>query len=222
MPRRPGLLSRIPKHAWIGLAVLFGSMLLVYYATRLVLPHLTAHVLTGPLDARIPFSPPWVTVYVLSYPFWLVSALWILSADRAFAWRFCASFALAMAVSCAVFLLWPGTMARPEVTQRGFFADCVRFIYLVDSPTNLCPSLHVLNSYFCFRGALESKAVPRPYAAFSLVFFLLVCCSVLLVKQHALIDVPVAVVIAEACLQCGRLLRAERVGFAMEHHFRKE
>ncbi len=222
MPRRPGIFARIPKHAWIGLAVLFVSMMLVYYATRLALPYLTLHVLTGPLDARIPFSPPWVTVYVLSFPFWLVSALWILSADRAFARRFCASFVLAMAVSCAVFLLWPGTLERPEVTQRGFFAQCVRFIYRVDAPTNLCPSLHVLNSYFCCRGAWESRAVPRRYAVFSLVFFLLVCCSVLLVKQHAFIDVPAAVAVAEAALQCGRRLRLERVGSAVEHHFRKE
>ena len=54
------------------------------------------------------------------------------------------------------------------------------------------------------------------------MFFLLVCCSVLFVKQHALIDVPAGIAVGELALQCGRVFRLERIGFAIEKRFRKE
>ena len=110
MSRSAAPLSRIPIYALVCLAVMAASQLFVYYTTRLALPHLTLHFLTGPLDARIPFSPPWITVYCLAFPFWIVSGLWITAGDKARAYRFTASYVLAMLLSGAVFLLWPGTM----------------------------------------------------------------------------------------------------------------
>ena len=191
--------ARTCVHMLPCFAVMAASQLFVYYITRLVLPHLTLHILTGPLDARIPFSPPWVTVYCLCFPFWL-----------------------AMLLSGTVFLLWPGTMARPEPAGTDIFAAWVRLIYALDSPTNLCPSLHVLVTYFCFRCIAADKAPPRWCKGVVLVFFLLVCCSVLFVKQHALIDVPAGIAAGELALQCGRVFRLERIGFAIEKRFRKE
>ena len=206
-----GLRNRIPTQAWLSFAVVVAATSLVYCATRLVLPYLTLHVLTGPLDARIPFSAPWVTVYCLSFPFWIITGLWVFSGPKNAANRVLASYVLAMLFSAAVFLIWPGTMERAEITGGGFFDWCVRFIYTVDSPTNLCPSLHVMLSYFCFRGAMQCKNVPRWYVIFSFCFLVLVCCSVVFVKQHALIDIPAALVLGELALQLGRLLRLERL-----------
>lgn len=219
MPQSDAPQARIPTYALLCLAVMAAVQLLVYYTTRLALPHMTLHILTGPLDARIPFSPPWIAVYCLAFPFWIVSGLWIAAGGKACAYRFTASYVFAMLLSGAVFLLWPGTMVRPEVTGSGLFPAWVRAIYRVDSPTNLCPSLHVLITWFCFRGALESKTIPRWYTVFSLIFFLLICCSVLFVKQHALPDVPAGVAIGELALQCGRIFRLERIPFAIEKRF---
>ena len=214
--------ARILPRALLCFAVMAAAQIFAYYLPRLVLPYLTVHVLTGPLDERIPFSPPWITVYCLSFPFWIVSGVWIALGEKARAYRFTASYVLAMLLCCAAFVLWPGTMTRPEVTGDGFFEAWVRLIYRADSPTNLCPSMHVLISYFCVRGAFAEKTIPRRYAVFSLVFFLLVCCSVLLVKQHALIDVPAGIAAGELALQLGRALRLERIAFALEKRLRKE
>ena len=200
-----------PSLAWALFAVMVAAQALAYWATRLVLPHLTAHLLSSALDARIPFSPPWIAVYCLSFPFWAVSGLWILSGERRFSCRFAAAYILAMFLSAAVFLLYPCTMERPEVTGSGFFPAWVRLIYSADSPTNLLPSLHVLITYFCGRGAFGSTAVPKWYGWISAVFFLLVCCSVVLVKQHVLVDIPAGIAAGELALQCARLLRMERL-----------
>ena len=213
---------RIPRSVLICCAVLVAAQAAVYYAVRLPLPYLTQHVLTGPLDARIPFSPPWIVIYCLAFPFWLGSGLWIFMDGKPLAYRFTASYVLALLLSGAVYLIWPGTLVRPAVVGDDLFAAWVRLIYRIDSPTNLCPSLHVLLSWFCLRGALDAGSIPRWYKAFSAVFFLLVCCSVLFVKQHALIDVPAGVAFGELALQCGRIFRLERIPFAIEQRFRKE
>ena len=214
--------ARIPLYGLICIAVITAALALCYWATHLFLPGLPTHVMTCPLDARIPFSPPWVAVYFLSFPFWLQGGLHITCQEKPRAYRFTAGCILALLISGAVFLIWPGTMERPEVTGTGFFDNWVRLLYRIDTPTNLFPSLHVLLTYCCWRGTLGCERIPRWYRGFAFVFFLLVCCTVLLVKQHAIIDVPAGIVVGELALQCARIFRLERIPFAVEHLFHKE
>ena len=221
MAQPSGPRARISAYTIVCLALIACVQALIYFGTRLFLPYLTLHVLTGPLDARIPFSPPWITVYLLSFPYWLVTGLLVFSEEKPHAYRIAASYILALLISLAVFLIWPGTLERPEVTGGSVFDALVRFVYIVDSPTNLCPSLHVMLSYICFRGTMGRKRIPGWYKAFVGVFCGLVCCSVLLVKQHAVIDVPTGLFVGELALQCGRLLRLERVLLSAENLFRK-
>ena len=201
----------LPRYVWACFAAMLASQLLVYYATRLPFWHLTPRLLALPVDERIPFVPEWVLVYFLAYVSWVVSGLWILSESRAHAWRFVAAFVLAMLISAAVFLICPGTMVRPEVTGSGIFAEWMRLLYRIDTPTNLCPSLHVLVSYFCWRGTLGCRKIPAWYKVFNFVFLVLVCCSILLIKQHVVVDIPVAIVVSELSLHLTSLLRLERV-----------
>ena len=221
MTQGSGRRARFSAYTLVCLAVIVVAQVLVYCGTRLALPHLTVHVLTGPLDARIPFSAPWVTVYLLCFPYWLITGLLVFSGEKPLAYRIAAAYVVAMLLSGAVYLLWPGTMQRPEVTGGGVFNALVRFVYRVDEPTNLCPSLHVLATWVCFRGAAEHKGIPRWFKVFSGVFLVLVCCSVLLVKQHAVVDVPAGILVGELALQIGRVLRLERIGFALEKAFKK-
>ncbi|MBO6054201.1 MAG: hypothetical protein J6P31_01640 [Oscillospiraceae bacterium] len=208
--------SLIPVYAVVCLAVMAASQLLLFYGPRLFLPYLPVHPLTGPLDARIPFSPPWVTVYFLSFPYWFGTVLWVCCQGKKTAYRTAAGYVLALVISAAAFLIWPGTMERPEILGNGFFENWMRFLYRVDSPTNLCPSLHVLLTYFCWRRTQSAGGIPQWYRIFSFVFVLLVCASVLLIKQHAVIDVFFGVLIGELALQCARVFRMERIGFAAE------
>ena len=209
------------RRGLICCAVMAAAQVLCYFIPRLFLSRLTLHVLTGPLDARIPFSPPWIVVYCLSYPFWGIGWFLIGSREKTRAFRLTAAYVLAMLLSAAMFLLWPGTMERPEITGHDLFSEWTRLIYRADSPTNLCPSVHVLASCFCWRGTMGNSGIPRWYRIFSFVFFLLVCASVLLVKQHALIDVPAGILFCELALQCARIFRMERIPFSAERFFRK-
>ena len=70
---------------------------------------------------------------------------------------------------------------------------------------------HCLESWFCFRGARGMKRVPRWYTASMLAFTLLVCVSTVLVKQHVLVDIPAAILVAELGLWLSDRFRAGRL-----------
>ena len=190
--------------------------MLVFFGTRFLLEGFPAHNLETPLDGLIPFVPEWITVYFLAYLVWIVGALLIVSENKETGYRFAAAYAVALLISCAVFLIWPGTMTRPEVTGNGIFREMVRFLYRVDTPSNLCPSLHVWISYLCFRGTFGCRGIPRGWKGFQLVFLILVCFSVLFVKQHVITDVPAGIVTGEISLQLARVFRLERIPFKIE------
>ena len=201
----------LQPYIWICLSLLIAFQLLAFYGTRPVLPFLTARSLRLPLDDMIPFIPEWVSVYCLAYVSWLVSALVILAQGKAHAFRFTGAFIIAMFLSAAVFLIWPLRIARPQIVGDGFLRDLLRMIYRADEPVNLCPSLHVLVSYFCWRGLWGCPRLPRVLSAINLIFLVLVCLSILFVKQHYSIDIAGGILIGETALQTARLLRPERL-----------
>ena len=205
----------IPARAWICLGIILLVQLLAFFPTRLALPYLTAHYVETALDRAIPFVPAWLTVYVLSYVSWLVSGLWILSDEPARSYRVAGAYVVALLLSAAVFLLYPVSLHRPEPTGGDIFSWGMRLLYRLDSPENLCPSLHVLASYFCWRGALGCCHIPAWYKWFNFVFLLLVCLSILFVKQHVIVDIPAAFIVGEVSFQIARTFRLECVPMAL-------
>ena len=196
--------SEKKAYVWRCLAVMLLAQAGVYYVTRLLLANAPLHDLSTALDHRIPFVPVWVTVYFLAYAFWIVNAVWILSEGRERAYRITGAYVMAALLAGAMFLLYPGTIARPEVTGNGFFEAWVRLLYRIDEPNNLCPSMHVLASYFCWRGTWGCRRIPGWHKGASFCWLVLVCLSILFVKQHALVDIPAAVIVAEISLYAVR------------------
>lgn len=218
--RRCALFRYFPPYVWITFAYLAIIDLSVFYGTRPLLSLLPAHSLETALDALIPLSTPWVTIYLLSFASWLITIVWILCEDKQHAYRLCGVYTIIMIVSTVCFLAYPVTIERPEITGTGLFDDWMRFLYAVDSPTNLCPSLHVVISYICWRCTLGCKKIPKWYQWFNLVFLILVCFCILFVKQHFVADIFVGLAVTEGAIRIGRITRIERIGFAIEKRFR--
>lgn len=208
---RVPLFRRIPTRAWICIGAAMLLQLIIFFPTRSLIARLPMHYMETPLDLAIPFIPGWITIYYLSFVSWLVSSVWILSGDRAHAYRFTSAYILALIASAVVFIAYPGTMHRPEPTGDGLFMRWMRQLYRIDSPMNLCPSLHVLLSYFCWRGTYGCRHIPPWYRWFNFVFLILVCLSILFVKQHVVVDIPVAILVGELALQAARVFRLERI-----------
>ena len=196
----------LPPYAWGCLGVCLFVQTLVFFFTRPLLPYLPSYKISLSLDAAIPFIPEWVSVYCLAFLSWAVSAVIILAQGKARAYRFTSAYATAMLLSGVIFLSWPLTIERPQVEGTGFLRDLLRYIYQADEPNNLFPSLHVLASYFCWRGLWGCSHIPRWFKGFNFVFLILVCLSVVFIKQHLSIDIPGGIIVGEMGIQLSRLL----------------
>jgi membrane-associated phospholipid phosphatase len=75
----------------------------------------------------------------------------------------------------------------------------MRFLYWVDSPDNLFPSIHCLTSWMCYIGIRGRRNIPLGYRIFSCLMAIAVFISTLTTKQHVLVDVVGGVLLAEGC-----------------------
>jgi membrane-associated phospholipid phosphatase len=71
----------------------------------------------------------------------------------------------------------------------------VRFLYRIDTPTNIFPSIHVFNSIAVAVAAADSEALKKHtwVVRGSNVLALLIVCATVFLKQHTVLDVISAV-----------------------------
>ena len=196
--------------------------LLAYTGTKPLVSSLAKHDLSLAADKKLPFLPGWIVIYLLSYVYWLVGGLIILKSEKACAYRFTFSYSVSMILSGIIFLLVPVTISRPEITGNGLIPALMRWLYRMDEPTNLFPSLHVMISWYCTRGLFHAEKLPLFTRWLSFFFTVLVCFSILFVKQHLILDIPSAIFIAELSLLFSKLIRAERAGFFLEKRLKNQ
>ena len=177
-----------------------AAIFLVYYGSRLISDGLFHHNIMLPVDYKIPFIPAFIIIYVLAFPFWIFNGILVARENKETCSRVLSAEILAKIVCGIIYILYPTTMIRPEVTGTDFFSWLTGFIYLIDKPYNLMPSIHCMDSWFCWRGLSGCKKVPEWYKKFSLFFAILICLSTLFVHQHVIIDVPTGILMAEAGL----------------------
>lgn len=208
--------SLLPDYSWAWLIFLVLLQCLVFWATRIPLMYMKTVDLTLPIDGMIPFRPGWVSIYVLSFVSWVVTFFLLFRQRKEHVYRNCAAYFLTLVLTGIMFMLLPATIRRPEVPGKDFFSWLTRFIYACDQPNNLCPSLHVVCSYYCWRAIWDTEGIPLWYRRFNFVFLLLVCCSILFVKQHVVVDIPTGVLVSEVPLQLAKRFRWERLGYHLE------
>ena len=210
----------MPRYTWLPVSLVLLTNLLSFYGSALLNLHRTHYNLATALDAHIPLAPFFVLFYVLAYVQWVVGFCLIARESRAVCYRLIAGEILAKLCCMVIFLILPTAMERPEITGGGVWNALLRLVYRLDRPVTLFPSIHCLESWFCFRGALYLKKPPRWYPWLSLVMTLLVCASTVLVKQHLAVDIPSALLVAELGLWLSRRLDAGRALRALNRRLR--
>ena len=114
-------------------------------------------------------------------------------------------------IAMAIFMLFPTSLVRPEITGTDIFSVLMNMVYSMDTPDNLFPSLHCFASWMAWRGLLPCKKVPKWYVWFSFVSMFLVFASVLLTKQHLFVDIFGGILVAELGILITRLTKADRI-----------
>ena len=198
MKRNLKLLSATSEPV-ILLALAFIWNLIAYTGARMIAFSWPHHDITTALDQRIPLVPWTVLIYFGCYAVWGINYYLCAMQDKPARDRFFCADTISRIVCFVIYLVFPTTTVRPEITEGGVWGGLMKLLYWVDSADNLFPSIHCLISWFCWIGVRKRKDISAAYRWFSFVVALAVCVSTVTTKQHVLIDIAGGVLLAEIC-----------------------
>lgn len=204
----------VPLYCILPLLSCFALNMIVYSGTMILCADWIHYDLTTAFDSRVPLVPQWMYVYFGCYLFWIANYILvgrIHRDDPEKFYRFVATDMMSRLVCAIFFIAMPTTNIRPEVVGNSFSDNMLRFLYGIDQPTNLFPSIHCLVSWLCYIGIRGEKKIPPWYRIFSCLFALAVVASTQFTKQHYIADAIAGLVLAELLFALNRRIRAYAV-----------
>lgn len=153
------------------------------------------------LDDRIPFVKEFVVFYVLWFLYVAFGLIYTALTSKRDFLRLFIFFCGGMVVANTIYTLFPnGQNLRPAVTGNDPFSAVIRIIYSTDTPTDVCPSLHVINAIAVDAALRHSEGFSKKKyrVVLSFLFAVLVCLSTVFIKQHSVVDVLGGLTVAAA------------------------
>ena len=170
------LLLYIPLYIWF------------FYLEKTVVPK---YYMFSPFDFKIPFIKEFVIPYLFWYVYMVFGFVYLGIVSKKDYYKMFWFIFIGMFVCYSIYTIFPnGQNLRPVVTGDDVFSTIIKGIYAMDTPTNVAPSIHVLNSiaihigltgYEPFRKKLGLKLI-------SLVLMVIISVSTVFVKQHSILD----------------------------------
>lgn len=187
---RPSNLNT-PEFSHLKLLLGWLVYFILYFLTENLIPLERCHLVHSALDDLIPFCELFVLPYVLWYVLIIGSLGYFLLYDVDSFKKLQVFIIITQAVAMVVYILWPSWQdLRPEVFPRAnIFTWLLSLIYRVDTPTGVCPSLHVAYSLGICSAWLKYKPASKLCKGLITGFVILICISVAFVKQHSVIDI---------------------------------
>ena len=150
------------------------------------------------LDDMIPFIPVFVVPYLIWFFYISLTTFWFFKRSREDFWNVCRYMLTGMVIALTIYTVLPtGLQLRPEITGTDVFSGLVAMLYQADTATNVCPSIHVMNSIAVNAVVQRSNAFkhPRIVKTSSYILAVAICASTVLLKQHSVIDVFWAIIL---------------------------
>lgn len=177
------------------LAFLFNEF--VYYLARYINLNRMHYNLTLSFDNEIPVIP-WTTIlYFGCFLFWTINYFICSRQSRKNSDIFFCSDFLSKIICFFLFIILPSTNIRPLIQPGTIWNQILLFLYKIDMPDNLFPSIHCLVSWLCWIGLRNQKQIKTGYKIFSFLMAIAICICTLTTKQHVIVDVIAAVGLAE-------------------------
>ncbi|MGN1267775.1 MAG: phosphatase PAP2 family protein [Dorea sp.] len=185
------------RHAWVLLYALIYMPWFTYLEKTITKKY---YLIYSPLDDYIPFVEYFVIPYLLWFLFMLVYGLYFFFTDTASFYKLAAFLCTGMTIFLIVCSIFPnGQNLRPEEFARdNLFVGLVKKVYETDTPTNVLPSIHVFNSIGICVAVAHSKVLKehRFVQYFTYFFAVLIMLSTVFLKQHSILDMIAAIVMA--------------------------
>lgn len=156
------------------------------------------HVMHCKLDNYVPFVPAAVVPYLLWFVWVPGMLLWFLHHHKETFWRLFVTIACGNTLALGIFAVYPtAQLRRRTLYGSDVFTSLIRLIYQNDTPTNVCPSLHVFVSVAILLAVVWGGArMSRGFRWFNLGMGTAISLSTVLIRQHSCLDVFWGVVLA--------------------------
>ena len=189
-------LSKLNDPQFAHLKLLLGWVVyfLFYFLTENFIPVENCHVIHSALDDRIPFNE----FFFIPYCFWyllIVISLGYFALYDVENFRNLQTFIIiTQVVAMTVYILYPSVQnLRPTGFARdNFFTWLANIVYTFDTPTGVCPSLHVAYSLGIGSCWLKEKSASKLWKGFVVFSVILISLSTAVVKQHSVVDIAAA------------------------------
>ena len=185
------------RHGWILLYLVIYQIWFVYVerteTRRFHIVHMAA-------DDYIPFIEIFIIPYLLWFGYVALAIAWFFFKDVQDFYKICTFLFVGMTVFLVISTVYPnGHYLRPRVFERdNIFISMVKGLYMIDTPTNLFPSIHVYNSLGVHLAVMHSEKLKEKkwIRRISFVLMCTIIASTMFLKQHSVFDVVTGCVMA--------------------------
>ena len=185
------------RHGWILLYLVIYQIWFVY-VERTVTRRF--HIVHMAVDDYIPFIEIFIVPYLLWFGYVAFAIAWFFFKDVQDFYKICTFLFVGMTVFLVISTVYPnGHYLRPRVFERdNIFITMVKGLYMIDTPTNLFPSIHVYNSLGVHLAVMHSDKLKEKkwVRRISFVLMCTIIASTMFLKQHSVFDVVTGCVMA--------------------------
>ena len=189
-------LRKINQPEFSHLKLLLGWLVYFafYFLTENLIPVERCHLIHSPLDELIPFNEFFFIPYCFWYLLIVISLGYFALYDIPNFRNLQIFITITQVVAMTVYILYPSYQdLRPtEFVRDNFFTHLAALIYRADTPTGVCPSLHVAYSLGIGSCWLKEKQAGKVWKAFVVFSVIVISLSTAVVKQHSVIDIAAA------------------------------
>ncbi len=153
------------------------------------------------LDEVIPFCE----YFIVPYVFWFVYIPGMFIWARYRSWedysRLCLMMFTGLTVCLAIYYFLPtGLNLRlaDDTHKTGVCFRLVKYLRGIDTPTNVCPSIHVMNTVMCFQAICSTENLKHRKLTIAVHALIMVsiCASTVFLDQHSVVDVVCGVLMS--------------------------
>lgn len=190
------LIRQYKSLAVMSVYAVFYLMAFFYLEQRRV----AVHEINFGIDEYIPFCEIFIVPYLLWFAYVALTVVFLCIRDQEESDRLVAFLMAGMTIFIIVSAVFPnGHNLRPKTFERdNIFIDLIRHLYAADTPTNILPSIHVYNSVAIMIAVWRSRcfANHNVIKAAMLALGVSIICSTVLIKQHSMLDVLLALLLS--------------------------
>ena len=183
------------KHAWPLLYFFIYLPWFLILEQKITPDYAGLHIIHCPLDDMIPFCEWFVIPYLIWFLYIPAVFLFLFYHSKKEFYRMCAYEFTGMTIALIVYTVFPNglNLRLTDIGRNNILVTIVQFLYASDTPTNVCPIIHVFATISAHLCLVKSKHMQKLNSRkrikkVSWVLTVLICLSTVFLKQHSVID----------------------------------